>query len=279
MAEIISTVRRKETPLGVTSDPSMTPWLCNVALGLQPTPESLFLLSPVPETRFPPLWYPYPLRIQIKGIVVHILPGPQPLQEPGRLSKQACPGAPLWSEWTGAPGDLALWQRWHHSLKRNVTGKAVIVRGMPGLSVCLLRVGCLWVQEPGFLELPSIVFPHRGHYPFKDTTAVVSALWWKWIFPWFISNLLAFALTVLLIGGFLLFYKVSWVIKDKWVPLVLFLSLHLHILSNVFTHCLYACTYPSNLKRKGEINLYMHLTYKLTVESLERSRKEQVRFC
>ena len=143
MAEIISTVRKKETPLGVTSDPSMTPWLCNVALGLQPTQESLFLLSPVPETRFSPLWSPYPLRIQTKGIVAHILPGPQPPQEPGRLSKQACPGAALCSEWTGAPGDLALWQRWHHSVKRNVTGKAVIVCGMPRLSVCLLRVGCL----------------------------------------------------------------------------------------------------------------------------------------
>lgn len=142
MAEIISTVRRKETPLGVTSDPSMTPWLCNVALGLQPTHESLFLLSPFPETRFPPLWYPYPLRIQIKGIVVHILPGPQPPQEPGRLSKQACPGAPLCLEWTGAPGDLALWQRWHHSLKRNVTGKAVIVLGMPGLSASCEWAAC-----------------------------------------------------------------------------------------------------------------------------------------
>ena len=128
-----------------------------------------------------------------------------------------------------------------------------------GLSACLLRVGHLWVQDPGFLELPSIVLPHRAHYPLRDTTALPSALWWKWIFLWFISNLLAFALTVLLIGGFLLFYKVSWVIKDKWVPLVLFLSLHLHILSNVFTHCLHACIYPSNLKPKGGINFYMHL--------------------
>lgn len=55
--------------------------------------------------------------------------------------------------------------------------------------------------------------------------------------------------------------------------------LHLHILSNVHTHWLYVCTYPSNLKRKGEINLYMHLTYKLTAESLEGLRKDQVCFC
>ena len=140
--------RKLQTPLGVTSDPSMTPWHCNVALGLQPTGESLFPLSPVPETRFPPLRSPYPPRMQIKGIVGHILPGMQPPQEPGRLSKQACPGAPLSSQWPGAPGNLALWQRWHQSLKRNVTGKAVIVRGMPALSVCLLPAG-LGARLPG----------------------------------------------------------------------------------------------------------------------------------
>lgn len=87
--------KKLQTPLGVTSDPLMRPWICNFALGLEPTQETLFLLSPAQETLFPSLWplHPTPTqkKIQVKGIVVHILPGPRPPQEPGRLSKQAWP--------------------------------------------------------------------------------------------------------------------------------------------------------------------------------------------
>lgn len=48
-----------------------------------------------------------PRRMQIKGIVGHILPGPQPPQEPGRLSKQACPGAPPVAWELGSPTEVA----------------------------------------------------------------------------------------------------------------------------------------------------------------------------
>lgn len=160
MAEIIFQLcGGKRPPLGVTSDSSMTLWLCNVALGLQPTHESLFLSPFLGETRFSTFMIPLPLRSKSKALW-----STSSLDRSHRRSQQAiqqaCPGAPLCLEWTGAPGDLVLWQRWHHSLKRNVTERLWLCAWMPGLSVCLLQVGYCGSRASGFLELPSIVFSH-----------------------------------------------------------------------------------------------------------------------
>lgn len=249
---------------------------------LWPTDESLILQFCLgfianPGDTFPPVSIFFPLysppRIQVKR---HC--GPHPPWT------QATPGArqaiktgllrcsPLFRvDWRFGAGNLALWQKWHHSVKWKVTGKAVIVRGMQGLSVCLLPAGRLTVPQPGFLELPSIVFTHRVQCPLKDTQTCPQPLAEKWIFLWFTSNWVAFELTVLWIKGILLFYKASWGMKNKCVPLVLFLLyIYLHILKSAQTHSLYTYIY---LKWKGEANLSVYFTPQLTADSFERPRK------
>lgn len=151
-------------------------------------------------------------------------------------------------------------------------GKAVIVWGMPGLSVCCL---------PRPPEGPATGLPGASfHCP--HTQSSVKTHRRPWAFRWQVGlpviyfHLVALELRVLFIKGILLFYKATWGIKDKWVPLARFpWDIYLHILKNVHTQCLYAHIYLSSYRKwKGEANLYPHFTPQADCRFLRKVKRQ-----